>query len=80
LRYKQDRRKSNVLSLGKTLPIKTILLVVLSIHLYGVAENKVLRKDVAFLNIAEDGWLHVEAGPVNSPPTQQQPGTLQAHK
>jgi hypothetical protein len=47
---------------------------------YDRAEKESHKKDVAFLNIAEDGWLHVEAGPVNSPPTQQQTGTLQAHK
>jgi hypothetical protein len=56
---------------------KTILLFVLPIYflLYS-RKRKFIKKDVAFLNIAEDGWLHVEAGPVNSPPTQQQPGTL----
>jgi hypothetical protein len=47
---------------------------------YCVAEKESHKKDVAFLNIAEDGWLHVEAGPVNSPPTQQQPGTLHTKK
>jgi hypothetical protein len=56
---------------------ETILLFVLLIYLlWRSRKNKVHKKDVAFLNIAEDGWLHVEAGPVNSPTTQQQPGTL----
>jgi hypothetical protein len=56
---------------------KTVLLFVLPIYLLWRRRGKgVYNKDVAFLNIAEDGWLHVEAGPVNSPPTQQQPGTL----
>ena len=33
--------------------------------------------DDAFLDVREDGWLHVEAGPLHPPTSQQQSSTLQ---